>query len=249
MAAKQPPREKPQRIADELRALIVSGELADGDPLGREPDLVERFGVSRPSLREALRILEVQGLISVQRGVLGGVFARRPDERLTARTAALVLQSRNVPLADVYTARSHLEPLAARRVAGSPRATDSAAELAAIADEQEEALADTDMFAQANARFHQHLLTLAGNQTLMIISDMLTEIVASAIAAASQHEGVADTASGRRRSIRSQRRLVALIAAGDAAGAEAHWRSHMIAVGKVVLGDQASAVVDVVDHY
>ena len=65
-------REKPELIADELRALIVSGELADGASLGREPDLVERFGVSHPSLREALRILEAEGLITVVRGVLGG---------------------------------------------------------------------------------------------------------------------------------------------------------------------------------
>src|SRR5262249_13589793 len=89
------PREKPQRIADELRRLIVSGELGDGESLGHEPDLIERFGVSRPSLREALRILEAEGLITVVRGVNGGVVANRPDERLTARTAALVLQSRN----------------------------------------------------------------------------------------------------------------------------------------------------------
>ena len=54
-AARARPREKPQQIADELRRLIVSGELSEGDSLGHEPDLVERFGVSRPSLREALR--------------------------------------------------------------------------------------------------------------------------------------------------------------------------------------------------
>jgi DNA-binding FadR family transcriptional regulator len=60
----------PQRVADELRSLIVSGELSEGESLGREPDLVERFGVSRPSLREALRILEAEGLITVQRAAL-----------------------------------------------------------------------------------------------------------------------------------------------------------------------------------
>jgi len=64
-------REKPQKIADELRSLIVSGELSEGDSLGHEPDLVERFGVSRPSLREALRILEAEGLVTVVRGVRG----------------------------------------------------------------------------------------------------------------------------------------------------------------------------------
>ncbi|OAA27843.1 transcriptional regulator [Frankia sp. EI5c] len=250
MAEKRPPREKPQRIADELRRLIVSGQIADGDLIGREPELVERFGVSRPSLREALRILEVQGLISVERGVLGGIFVRRPDERLTARTAALVLQARNVPLADVYTARSHLEPLAARRVAELPGSRAAvAAELSVVINEQEESLADTDAFARANAGFHQRLVALAGNQTLAIVAEMLTEVVASAITAASQDGGIAGPLSSRRRSVRSQRRLVELILAGDGPAAEAHWRSHMVAVGKIVLGDQAGDVVDVVDHY
>ena len=60
-------REKPQLVADELRHLIVSGQLTEGESLGREPELIERFGVSRPSLREALRILEAEGLITVVR--------------------------------------------------------------------------------------------------------------------------------------------------------------------------------------
>ena len=134
---KAPPREKPQQIADELRALIVGGELSEGDSLGHEPDLVERFGVSRPSLREALRILEAEGLITVVRGVLGGVVVHEPDERMTARAAALVLQARNVPLADVYDARSLIEPTAARVVAASRSRRSAAAELRKLIDEQE----------------------------------------------------------------------------------------------------------------
>ena len=110
-------REKPEQIADELRRLIVAGELDEGDSLGHEPDLIERFGVSRPSLREALRILEAEGLITVVRGVLGGVVVHRPDQRQTARTAALVLQARNVSLADVFDARTIIEPAAVRLVA------------------------------------------------------------------------------------------------------------------------------------
>src|ERR1700745_3015562 len=98
-------REKPQQIADELRALIVSGKLSEGDSLGHEPDLVERFGVSRPSLREALRILEAEGLVTVVRGVRGGVIVHEPNGSMTARTAALVLQARNVSIADVFEAR------------------------------------------------------------------------------------------------------------------------------------------------
>src|SRR5206468_12578040 len=94
-----------------------SSDLVDGELLGREPELVERFGVSRPSLREALRILEAEQLIAVVRGVRGGVVVNAPDSRVTARTAAMVLQSRNVSVADVLEARHLLEPLAARAIA------------------------------------------------------------------------------------------------------------------------------------
>src|SRR5690349_12292270 len=128
-AGRSPVREKPQMIADELRALIVGGELSEGDSLGHEPDLVERFGVSRPSLREALRILEAEGLITVVRGALGGVVVHEPNERMTARTAALVLQARNVPLADVYDARTLIEPTAVRVVAGARGRKAAATEL------------------------------------------------------------------------------------------------------------------------
>ena len=122
-------REKPQQIADELRRLIVSGKLSEGESLGHEPDLVERFGVSRPSLREALRILEAEGLISVVRGMLGGIVVHKPNERMTARTAALLLQARNVSLADVYEARSLLEPIAVRVIASSRSRRSAVAEL------------------------------------------------------------------------------------------------------------------------
>ena len=79
-ATKMPSREKPEMIADSIRAMIVSGDAAEGDSLGREQDLVDQFGVSRPSLREALRILEAEGLIRVVRGVFGGVVVRQADQ-------------------------------------------------------------------------------------------------------------------------------------------------------------------------
>src|SRR3954454_14509774 len=135
-------REKPQLIADELRSLIVSGELTEGDSLGHEPDLVERFGVSRPSLREALRILEAEGFITVVRGVRGGVVVHQPDERMTARTAAMVLQSRNVPLSDVFDARAQLEPLAARAIAANRRRKAIVRELRDLVADEEAAVAD-----------------------------------------------------------------------------------------------------------
>jgi GntR family transcriptional regulator, transcriptional repressor for pyruvate dehydrogenase complex len=244
-------REVPQRIADELRALIVSGELSDGESLGREPDLVERFGVSRPSLREALRILEAEGLITVERGVRGGVVAHEPDQRMTARTAAMLLRARNVSLADVFEARAMLEPAAARKIASMPARARRAivAELALLIDAEEEAIGHPEAFAVANIRFHERLVADAGNQTLGIVIEMLNEIVTRAVTAVSKAGDVSGSLSTRQRGIRSQRRLLILLEEGVAAAAEEHWRAHMAIVAKVMLGQEASTVIDLLHHY
>ena len=246
---RSPAREKPQLIADELRSLIVGGELSEGDSLGREPDLVERFGVSRPSLREALRILEAEGLITVVRGALGGVIVHEPSGKMTARTAALVLQARNVPVSDVHDARRLIEPMAAATVARSARRRSAAKDLDKLIDEQEESLDDPAAFSLANARFHEQLVALAGNETLTIVAEMLNEIVTAAVTAIAETPPADQSLQTRRRGIKSQRRLAELIAEGDATGAEEHWRAHMAVVGKVLLGTQSTSVVDLLDHY
>jgi DNA-binding FadR family transcriptional regulator len=251
-AAKRTPtrtREKPQRIADELRAMIVSGQLSEGDSLGHEPDLVERFGVSRPSLREALRILEAEGLVTVVRGIRGGVVVHEPHGRMTARTAALLLQARNVSLADVFQARSMLEPIAAREIASMRGRRAAIKELCALISEEEASIEDPERFGAANAAFHQCLVALAGNQTLGIVAEMLTEIVARAVTAVSQADDVVGSLAVRRKGIRSQERLLELLEEGDGAAAEEHWRAHMQVVGRVMLGQEASTVVDLLHHY
>lgn len=242
-------REKPQQVADVLRGQIIAGELDEGDSLGNEAELIERFGVSRPSLREALRILEAEGLISVVRGVLGGVVVHRPDQRQTARTAALVLQARNVSLADVFDARTILEPVAVRLVASARNRRSSAKRLRALIALQEEAIDDPEAFGPANARFHEELVAMAGNETLAIVAEMLNEVVVRAVTAVSQSADGNGSTATRRRGVRSQERLVEMIEAGDADAAEAHWRAHMAVVGRVLLGQQAKTVIDLMDHF
>jgi GntR family transcriptional regulator, transcriptional repressor for pyruvate dehydrogenase complex len=243
-------REKPQQIADELRRLIITGELDEGDSLGHEPDLIERFGVSRPSLREALRILEAEGLITVVRGVLGGVVVHRPDPRHAARTAALVLQYRNVSLADVFEARTILEPAAVRLLAHGRGRKEAARRLRSLIAEEEAALDDPAAFGEANARFHEELVALAGNQTLTIVAEMLNEVVVRAVTAVSRDAPDSDESEAtRRRGVRSQERLADLIEVGEADEAEKHWRTHMAVVARVMLGQKAKTVIDLLDHF
>jgi DNA-binding FadR family transcriptional regulator len=204
--------------------------------------------VSRPSLREALRILEAEGLITVVRGVLGGVVVNSPDHRMAARTAALVLQARNVSLADVFEARTIIEPAAVRLVASGRGRKAAAQKLRSLIGQQEDSIEDPAAFGLANAAFHQELISLAGNETLKIVAEMLNEVVARAVTAISQSDN-GDSVATRKRGVRSQERLVALIEAGEPEQAEEHWRTHMTVVGRVMLGGQAKTVIDLLDHF
>src|SRR5258708_8515904 len=102
-----------QVVASDLRDEILSGTIRDGGALPKQDELLEEFNVSLPSLREALSILETEGLLTVQRGSVGGAMVHAPTPEQTAYTAALVLQSRRVTVDDVVNALRRLDPLCA----------------------------------------------------------------------------------------------------------------------------------------
>jgi len=160
-----------------------------------------------------------------------------------------VLQARNVSLADVHEARTLLEPIAIRIVASLRSRRAAVSELRRLIDEQVQVIADPDAFGRANARFHERLVALAGNQTLTIVVEMLNEVVARAVTVASKTGSAGSSLATRRRGIRSQERLVSLIEAGKASDAEAHWRTHMTIVGRVLLGQRAMTVIDLMNHH
>ncbi|MGV0737648.1 FCD domain-containing protein [Mycobacterium syngnathidarum] len=239
---------KPQQIADELRELIIAGGLDEGDLLGTEAELLDRFEVSRPSLRESLRILEAEGLISVMRGALGGVVVHRPDQRMTARAAALVMQSRRISLADVFEASAVIEPASARMVAMSRGRERAAGRLREFVIEMKRTVQDPVACTTAMVGFHSDMVQLAGNQTLIVICEMINELITRAAVAdvlKRSHEG---TISSRRRTIRELEQLVDLIAAGDAAAAQAHCAAHMARLRRNLLGEHGSSTIEANSH-
>src|ERR1700726_3433330 len=106
-------------VASSLRRQIVRGDLAEGDALPSEPELMQQFGVSRPTLREAFRVLESESLISVRRGAHGGAVGHVPNGDVAHRHAALVLEHRGETSGDVYEARGVIEPACVAQVARS----------------------------------------------------------------------------------------------------------------------------------
>lgn len=239
---------KPKQIADELRGLIIASGLDEGDLLGTEANLIDRFDVSRPSLREALRILEADGLISIVRGSLGGVVVHRPDQRMTARAAAVVMQSRSVALADVFDASAVIEPAAARMVATSRAHQRAAGQLREVIIDEKRTVNDPTACTNAMIRFHSDIVHLSGNQTLILVCEMLNEVIARAIADVLIRTET-EPISARRRTIRSHEALVDLIEAGDGDGAQAHWNTHMARLRRSLLGESAGNVVDLTRHH
>ncbi|MBV1901401.1 MAG: FCD domain-containing protein [Kordiimonadaceae bacterium] len=231
-------------IAGRLRAQIAHGELKDGDALLGEADLLKQFMVSRPTIREAIRILESEGLIEVSRGAKGGARVRLPDGSIVARHAGLFLQVNGVTLADIYEARTIIEPPAVRVLTEKGLASDVEQLRECIELERQES-EETSDFSNLPARFHRLLVELSGNKTLNLLVIMLNDIVESQYqSAVSDVPGKRNLIRAKRRSIRSYEKLVELIADGKGEEAEKFWQKHMEVVGKIILKDGGKAVVD-----
>lgn len=233
-------------VAGTLRQMIVDGKLKDGDFLPNEPELMNLFGVSRPTLREAVRVLESERLVEVRRGSRTGARVRVPGPEIVARPAGLLLELSGATIADVLVARSAIEPVAARLLAinGKAKAFD---ELEQIVAEGIPASLEAGPFAAATAQFHRRLVELSGNATLSMIAGMLHEITERHTAVAVARKRSVPKADYEKL-VRSYRHLIKLLRARDGDAAEAHWRRHMDNARKIVLrGLETIKVRDVMD--
>lgn len=231
------PRKAAELVADHLRAEIVSGNLASGATLPVERELIEAYGVSRPTLREALRILETEGLLEITRGVKGGAKVLGPSLTLATHAFGMILQAKGTKLVDVQIARSIIEPPAARMVAERQSAEDLLVLREAL--DVERAAAGTPDFPFAAMRFHEALIGLSGNDTIDAFLQVLHEIHHGAAVMFSRRT----TKASALHTIAQHEALLAHIAAGDGDAAEALWRAYW----EPFTHDRGTAVVDVLD--
>ena len=225
-------------VAAHIRRRIVRGELKEGDALPPESALMDEFAISRPTLREAFRILESEGLITVRRGARGGARVQIPTSEVAARYAGLVLQHRTTTLADVLDARVIVEAPAAGIVAGRRDRAKAAAELRRWLDQHPPA--DAQQF----HGFNRLLVQLTGNETLILLTTML-ESISDAVTASYKRVPHDDEARLVRKAERTRLKLIELIEQGDEAGAEELWRKHLTEAGKILVGDNGQTLVDV----
>lgn len=229
------------RLVRELRRQIVRGDLVEGTMLPTEAELMERFGVSRPILREAYRVLESESLIQIHRGVHGGARVTRPGRDVLARYAGVILEYDDTTLKDVYEAREFLEPPLVGRLARKRTNKDLLRLDEAIAAEKESL--DFETAITRHGEFHGLLVELVGNKTLSVVTEMLRHIIDIANVAIQPAGPEAEKARGR--SARTHQKIVELIRIKDDVAAEALWRRHLTRAEEYVLaGAEMSTVLD-----
>jgi GntR family transcriptional repressor for pyruvate dehydrogenase complex len=220
-------------VVDRVRGLIEQGNLQPGDRLPTESVLVERLGVSRGALREAVRQLETLGLLTVEHG--RGMFVAGGDDLSRCaqlfRSAMAVSPKDSLQFAEF---RRIIECYAARRAAERATPAD-VAELERFLDLKDEGGLSAEGV-HWDWLFHRKLAELAGNQVLLNVMVVLQEMVVAGIA----HTTRAPDADEVRRSHHLHRAIIDAVRAGDADAAEKAMNAHMDALVKTLkrLGDK-----------
>jgi GntR family transcriptional repressor for pyruvate dehydrogenase complex len=159
-------------LAEQIRAQILGMGLEPGSQLPSEPDLIAQSGLGRATVREAIRILEGQGLITIRRGSRGGMFVAQPDLSSLSHTLAPVLTLSKAPLRDLTTYRMMVEPPAA----GLAATNASEAERAELLQLAEHVPGPGYV---NEVRFHERVAVLSGNELLralvVVPNDLLRE--------------------------------------------------------------------------
>jgi DNA-binding FadR family transcriptional regulator len=217
-------------VASRLRQRILTGDVPDGGLLPPQEQLLEEFGVSLASVREALRILETEGLVTVQRGKTGGAIVRLPTADKVAYMAALVLEARSVPVKDVARALQQLEPVCVGMCAArADRARKVLPELRRVTEESRASLDDPARYVGLARRFHEVLVAGCGSETLVLVVGALETLWSTHVDKLARRPsalGAFAARDVRDASLADHDRMVRLIADGDEAAAEQLARDH-----------------------
>ena len=216
-------RSRPHKIAElvarEIVNDIVERGLEPGARLAPEAVMLRRYGIGRASLREALRILEVHGLIRIKPGPHGGPVVIRVDSRAYARTNSFYFQLSRATLGQLLEAKIAVEPVLAR-LAAERLTPESAAGLEAVVEaERLELETSPDVWGLATRDFHVVVAGMSGNPVLDVFGLAIIEIQAERLRRR--------TPTGHRRETwQTHRRIADAILAQDANLAEKLTRRH-----------------------
>ncbi len=216
-------------VAERLRTMIAAGELRPGDTLPSEAELLRQFNVSRPIMREALRVLEAESLIRLGRGARAGATLLTPSILTAAKYGGLYLATQGTTLGDIHQVRTLLEPPLAASLASRAK-KDFVKELEDWSKVQHEALGRKDYAGAIAAvnQFHQCMGTHSENSALKLLAGMLNDISAAAyprlLLSRPNQKAIWERTE---ESIEAHAQFLKLINTGKAAQAETFWRKYM----------------------
>lgn len=226
-------------LADDLRERILRGEFPEGTALPPERELVVQTRMSRTTVREALRILEVQGLVQIRTGRAGGAFVQKPGKESIASSVNLLIRGRQIRMKALLETRESIEPSCAQ-LAARYRTTADLDEL----ERANEAISiDTGSladFLQANIDWHIAVAVASHNE--LLTGFMLA--LSRAIYASTDNKGFIDE-SVRRTTVHAHRTITEAIRAKDPDAAVRRMNRHVHAYAEAVLEVEERTAIEV----
>jgi DNA-binding FadR family transcriptional regulator len=207
-------------VARDLADRIIAAELPEGTVLPPEREMTQALGIGRTTLREALRLLESRGALTIKAGPRGGPVVRHPSPTDLGQALKMILQFETATARDLMIARLSLEPAVAR-AAATTITPEQLAELRATNDRLLTHIDDEDAFLEANRAFHEILACACGNAVLEMFTKSLMTI------ADGRAVGASYSPRARAEVHAAHERVIAAVAAADADAAQAAMLAHI----------------------
>jgi DNA-binding FadR family transcriptional regulator len=207
-------------VAQRIVRDIVRGNLQARDLLPPERVMLETYQTGRGTLREALRLLEFQGVIALKPGPRGGPVVLDPDASHLASTIVLLMQLKQAPFRTIVEVRMALEPMISR-LAAERISDESMAELGKTIDQMRDHLDDQEQFLEANQRFHDIIAWSSGNPLFGYVVDSVLGIMDGTVL------GIDYPAPRRKAILKAHEAIYAALLQRDPAESEARMREHI----------------------
>jgi GntR family transcriptional repressor for pyruvate dehydrogenase complex len=170
---------KTEKVSDniiaQIRDSILSGRLKPGDRLASEKELIAQFGVSKATMREALRVLEVMGLVEIRKGTSGGAFVAEVDMKTTINSIINFIHFKPVSVKEITMLRYFIEPAVAR-IACIKRTDDDIEHLQNITGE---VVSFGPAEISREIGFHRYLARMTGNTLLILLIDFVDNLLST----------------------------------------------------------------------
>ena len=222
-------RSKAEYVAQQLLERIIDAKLKPGASFATEAELLSQFNVSRPTLRESLKLLEAQGVLDRRPGPGGGIIIGEPSADLLAHGLSVFLRLHEVPFVTVLKAREVIEPALAYEAALNGAEEDFKALEASI--ERMKALnaqADQQAFIEENRVFHGLIARASGNKVLEVFWHTIS------ILAHGEHHGIRYSVGNQAHVIKAHQRIVDACRKRDGDAASAAMETHVSGLENLV---------------